>query len=631
MITPLKILKTYWGFNEFRDPQEQIINSILNGNDNVVLLPTGGGKSICYQIPALVLDGVCIVVSPLIALIKDQVDSLLKKNIKAIALTSQLNEEEIIIAFDNLQFGGYKFLYLSPEKLQSNLIQEKIKQLNVSFVAIDEAHCISEWGHDFRPSYLKLPILRELQPNVKFIALTATATEKVLIDITQNLNIEDATVFKKSFNRTNLTYHVLFVENYFEKLIQILKKINEPIIIYTNSRKQTKDVSYTLNQHNFKSTFYHGGLNFQEKTDAYNSWFSDEAPIMVATNAFGMGIDKSNVRAVIHLNIPNSLENYIQEAGRAGRDGANSYSIILTNKNELQQTKTKFLSNTPTLKFIKHIYFNLNQFYSISYGEFTIESFNFSLQEFCSKYNLNLLHTFNALKVLERENIIIFDNNFRKKSTIKFIISNQQLFDYFDRYPSKIEFIKLLLRNYGGIFDHYVSINEYKLAEKLKLSKGKFITVLNELMKDGILNYSNGNSNSKLNFLVNREDDYTINSISRNIEKQNDLKLKKLKSVLSFIQNKTICRNIELLSYFDEINKSSCGKCDVCKSKIQQKESLQNTTEKILESLSIKHQTSNELSEFINCTDKHLLFSLKILLEKNKITITSQNKYKLNI
>ncbi|WP_111707916.1 RecQ family ATP-dependent DNA helicase [Lutibacter citreus] len=631
MINPLEILKTYWNFSDFREPQEQIINSILDGNNNVVLLPTGGGKSICFQVPALVLDGVCIVISPLIALIKDQVDSLLKKNIKAIALTSQLNEEEIIIAFDNLQFGGYKFLYLSPEKLQSKLIQEKIKQLKVSFVAIDEAHCISEWGHDFRPAYLKLPILKELQPNVKFIALTATATEKVLLDIIENLNIEDAKIFKKSFNRKNLTYHVLYIENYYEKLVQILKRIKEPVIIYTNNRKQTKDVSNALNQNKFKSTFYHGGLSFQEKNDAYNSWFSDEKPIMVATNAFGMGIDKPNVRAVIHLNTPNSLENYIQEAGRAGRDGENSYSLILTNNNDLQNTKTKFISNTPTLKYIKQIYFNLNQFYSISYGEQTLESYNFSIHEFCSRYKLNLLQTFNAIKVLEREGIIVLDENFRKLSTLKFTISNQQLFAYLDRHPSKTDFIKLILRSYGGVFDHYININEYKLSKKLGISKDEFKLTLNDLMKDGILNYSDGNSNSKLSFLMVREDDYTINSISKNIEKQNKLKFEKLKSVISFIENKTTCRNTELLAYFNEESKIPCGQCDVCKSKNNKTESLANTSNKIIEHLSLKNMSSNELLELINCSDKHLLFSLKILLEKNKITITSQNKYKLNI
>ena len=594
MSSPLEILKKYWNYTQFRKPQEEIITSVLKGENCVVLLPTGGGKSICYQIPALLLDGVCVVVSPLIALIKDQAESLLEKNIKAIALTSQLSQEEIIVAFDNLQFGRYKFLYLSPEKLQSNLIQEKIKQINVSFFAIDEAHCISEWGHDFRPSYLKLNLLKELQPNANFIALTATATQKVLEDITTNLEIENATIYKKSFQRNNLTYQVIYTENYYEKLLQILSRISDSVIIYTNNRKQTKEVNNYLIKHNYKSTYYHGGLSNEEKNNAYSSWVTNKTPIMVATNAFGMGIDKSNVRAVIHINVPNSLENYIQEAGRAGRDGKESYSLILTNEASLFDAENRFKLNTPSTKYVKEIYYNLNQFYKISIGEQPIESFNFSLQEFCLTYNLKLLQTYNAIKVLERENIILLDENYSKKSTLKFLVSNNQLFNYIDEHPIHNDLIKLILRSYGGIFEHYTVINEFSLSKKLSVKKNEIIKELKELHKIGIVNYSCENSDSKLSFLVIREDDYTINSISKNIEQQNNLKYDKLQASISFIKNKKVCRNSMLLAYFNENLTESCGKCDVCKSKKTDEKITQPLIDQIIEILKDKELSSQQ-------------------------------------
>jgi len=524
MTAPLDILKKYWNFDQFRAPQEEIINSVLAGENSLVLLPTSSGKSICYQVPALMLDGVCIVISPLIALIQDQVNSLKEKNIKAIALTSQLSLDETIIAFDNLQFGGFKFLYLSPEKLQSQLIQEKIKQLNVSLIAIDEAHCISEWGHDFRPSYLQLIVLKELQPKAKFIALTATATKRVLDDIQLNLEIENPTIFKKSFQRSNLAYHIINTEDIYGKLIQLINRVSESVIIYTSNRKQTKEVSDFLIRNNFKSSFYHGGLSNIEKNESFLNWMSDKTPIMVATNAFGMGIDKANVRVVIHINIPNSLENFMQEAGRAGRDGEDSHSVLLTNKSILFETENKFRTNLASTKFIKKIYFNLNQFFNNVLGELPLESFNFSLQEFSSKYQLNLLQTYNAIKILERENIILLDENYNRKSTLKFIISNQLLFNYIDSNPSKASLIQLLLRSHGGIFEHYTIVNEYILSKKLNIKKSEVINELKVLDKNKIIKYYYAETTSKLSFLVIREDDYTINRVSKNIEQQNNLK-----------------------------------------------------------------------------------------------------------
>ncbi len=630
MITPLEILRKYWNYPEFRDPQEKIITTILAKKNAIVLLPTGGGKSLCYQIPTLLLNGVCIVISPLIALIQDQIKNLQKKNIKAIALTAQLTQEETIIAFDNLQFGDFKFLYLSPEKLQSPFIQEKIKQLNVSLIAIDEAHCISEWGHDFRPSYLKLKVLNNLQPNATFIALTATATKKVLEDIQDNLELECPVIFKQSFQRSNFVYKVIQTEDIYGNLLQILTNINATIIVYTNSRKQTKETAGFLLKNGFKCSYYHGGLSALEKRDAYDNWMSNETPIMVATNAFGMGIDKSDVRAVIHINTPNSLENYIQEAGRAGRDTLKSYSIILTNKSIILDSVNRFKTNTASTKFVKHVYQNLNQYFAISTGETPADSFDFSLQKFCFTYKLNLLKTYNSIKILERENIVYLDENFRKKSTLKILISSQQIFAYLNDHPSTKELLNLLLRSYGGIFEHYIIINEYLLAKKLKSSKNIVIKQLKDLHINGILDFIYESNTSKLWFLVPREDNFTINRIAKNIEQQNNLKYHKLTTTIAYIQNNTECRNTQLLTYFNELNNLSCGICDVCNSKKTSKNSLKALAQEILLLLNNQNLSSQEICNQLNIPENEILISLKLLLEKNKISITSQNKFKGN-
>ncbi|WP_457615507.1 RecQ family ATP-dependent DNA helicase [Lutibacter sp.] len=630
MMSPLEILKKYWNYSHFKQLQEEIITAVLNGNDTVALLPTGGGKSLCYQIPTLLSDGVCIVVSPLIALIHDQVNALTKKNIKAIALTSQLHQEEVIIAFDNLQFGNYKFLYLSPEKLQSDFIQNKIKQLKVSIIAIDEAHCISEWGHDFRPSYLTLRVLKELQPKATTIALTATATKRVIKDIIQQLELKTPSLFKQSFKRENLIYQVIHTEAVNTKLLQILNKLPSSAIVYTNSRKQTKEVSSFLNKNGFKSSFYHGGLSATEKEISFNNWMANYTPIMVATNAFGMGIDKPDVRVVVHLNIPNSIENYIQEAGRAGRDGKISDAIIITNKPTIYETIHKFKNSTATVQYIKTVYQYLNQFYKISIGEMPAESFNFSLQEFCTTYKLDLLKTYNAIKSLERENIILIDDNYTKKSTLKFITNSNLVFSYLEKNPSKNGLVKLLLRSYGGIFDHYTIINEFALSKKLNTSKSEIKKQLKQLHQNNIVNYNYQNTNSKLTFLVARDDQYTINSIAKNITQQNTVKHEKLQAAIAYVKNNTTCRNVQLLSYFGETSQQPCEKCDVCIANNKVTHTSKNISEQIVQLLKEGTLSSQEITDKLTFTDQEILNTLKLLLEKNKITLTSQNTFKLN-
>ena len=376
MILPKDILKRYWGHSSFRNLQEEIIEAVISKKDVFTLLPTGAGKSLCYQIPALSKEGICLVISPLISLMKDQIEQLDKKGIKALSIESNTSIDQIVTLFDNLKFGKYKFLYLSPERLNSEFILNKIKQIPVNLIAVDEAHCISEWGHDFRPSYRLIHKVREIHPEVNVIALTATATKKVTQDIIENLNLSNTSIFKKSFYRKNLAYQIIKNENKLGKLEQIFKKNPFPTIIYVNSRKKTEDISNFINAKGYLSTFYHGGMTTESKTKAFNSWIKEDRLIMVATNAFGMGIDKPNVKVVIHLDLPTSIENYVQEAGRAGRNGEKSFSVVLQNENDINSFKKNTLETIPTINEIKNIHRKLYQYFQIALGELPEVSFD---------------------------------------------------------------------------------------------------------------------------------------------------------------------------------------------------------------------------------------------------------------
>lgn len=631
MSTPTEILKEYWNFSTFREPQEAIITSVIKNQNTIALLPTGGGKTLCYQIPTLLSDGICIVISPLIALMQDQINNLESKEIKAVLLSSQLSTNEINIIFDNLHFGNYKFLYLSPEKLQSEFIQEKIKHLPVSVIAIDEAHCISEWGHDFRPSYLKLTVLKELHPEVPFIALTATATPLVLNDIIKYLGFENPQVFKKSFYRENLAYQIYHLEDKLSKLKLILQKIKAPAIIYVQSRKLTKELSLQLNNLGFKSNFYHGGLTFEQKQQSLNQWVKEETPIMVATNAFGMGIDKANVRAVIHLNIPSSIENYIQEAGRAGRDGKKSFSVVLIDESDYYQSEQQLWNTLPTVSFIKDVYFKLNQHFKIPYGDWIQDSFSLDIEAFCTHYNLYKNKVYHALKMLDSVEIISLDENFNRKSTISFLANNHEIFNYVDKNEELGKLLQLLLRTYGGIIDFTTAINETTIAKKLGMSIEILKTQLTQLTKDEMINYIAADIHLHLIFLVPREDERTINLKSTQIASRNDLKQQKLNLIVQFLKNNTICRNKQLLNYFGEKTTTKCHICDVCldektkNNKIPTKE-FENQILKILE-----HQPKSiyELVDITSIDQKTLLDFLYLLVEKDIISLNLQHKFQL--
>ena len=627
MVKPLEVLRKYWHHDSFIEPQDKIISSVLAKNNTVVILPTGGGKSICYQIPALLNEGVCLVISPLIALMTDQINNLKNKGIKALSVTSALSQEEIIKAFDNLQFGNYKFLYLSPEKLQSTFIQQKIKQLHINLIAIDEAHCISEWGHDFRPAYLKIPIVKELTDNTPIIALTATATAKVLEDIIHNLDIDGATIIKQSLARKNLSLRIVHSEDIYYHIKNILQKSTKPAILYANSRKKVRTVSNYLNRHNFKSTYYHGGLSAEEKKASFDSWMEEKTPVMVATNAFGMGIDKSNVVCIIHLDLPFSLENYMQEAGRAGRDGELAFSYIFSNENTISDLKTRFSKGLVSVQFAKTIYSHLNSYLNISYGELPEASFDFDINDFCLHYKTQLLPTYNALKLFERENILLFDENLNKRSSLKFIASPELVLQYAERNNTLL--IKTILRSYGGIFEQAVTINESLLATKINLTTAEIKKMLIAISKDGLVHYNYQKNIARLHFLVPREDNFTVNKISSNITKQNKIRAEKINAVIQYAKNNSVCRSRYLLNYFDEKLKANCGICDICNQSDDKKTRIdeRQLSVKILE-LFLDHEqlSTKEIIHKLNLDAAIVLRVLQLLLDTNKINITSQNK-----
>ncbi|MFY0604669.1 MAG: RecQ family ATP-dependent DNA helicase [Flavobacteriaceae bacterium] len=625
MIKPLDILQKYWGYPKFRDPQEEIIASVLQKRNTIALLPTGGGKSICFQIPTLLLDGICIVISPMVSLMKDQVDSLQKKGIKAVTINAGMSQDEMITIFDNLKFGNYKFLYVSPERLLSKFIQKKVKELNINLIAVDEAHCISEWGHDFRPSYRHIRILKELHPHTACIALTATATKKVLIDISENLGMNDVAVFKKSFFRKELAYQVFHLEDKLGRLLQIFKKTKTPAIVYVRTRKRTKEIASFLNANKFSSSYYHGGMLPAEKEAAFENWMNEKTKIMVATNAFGMGIDKSNVGIVIHLDIPYSIENFVQEAGRAGRNGKKSFSVVLQNNNDLFKLREQLQLQTPSIKEIKKTYKQLNQFFMISNGELPLTPFYLNNALFCDRYNLTLKKTEYILRILANNGIIEINNSYKGKSSIQFLVNSRQLLKYKHQSKDIHKVIDTILRNYTGVFDTKTNIDEFIIAKKSGITSTRIKGILEKLNDEQIINYTSKTNNAELYFLVPREDDLTINSISKSISSYTKQQYLKVESLITFIQNDTVCRSTQLLSYFGENNMEDCGICDVC---LRDTFSKTDISKLILDLLHKKKLLSSiEIQEQLEVDQKDILIHLRHLLAEDKIAINNYNKY----
>lgn len=623
MAKPLELLHTYWGYTSFKASQEAVIDSILAGKDTLALLPTGGGKSICYQIPALALEGICIVVSPLIALIQDQTDELKKRNIKAIALTGGINASETDTLLDNCIYGSYKFLYLSPEKLQNELVIERIKQMNVSLIAIDEAHCISQWGNDFRPAYLQCNILKNIFPEAPLVALTATATEKVQQDILSNLTIPNATCIKNSFFRPEVAYMTFTTENKHERILQILKKNTGSSILYVRNRKATLDLSNFLKQEGFTAAHYHGGLPTQEKTNTLRAWLDNTTQVMVATNAFGMGINKPDVRTVIHFSYPESIESYFQEAGRGGRDGKKAFAVLFKNEAEEQQAKQQFLSTLPDTNGVKLVYQKLNAYCQIAYqeGEGTTHAFTF--QEFCAQYNLKPGITYNALRVLDKYSIISLSEHFQEGYKLQFIVTPHQLESYsYTQNANTQKIIQSIIRTYGGIFEHQININLHLISAKTNITLPEIKKVLGQLEHQQYIKYSARTTDAEITFLIPREDQFTINRISKQVEQQLTFQKQRLQKLINFINNDTVCKSIQLLHYFGENTDHDCGICSVCiAKKLKKTTSPQEIKKAIVTLLEKENYTINTLSQQLNIPKESILECVEFLIAREEVFV----------
>jgi ATP-dependent DNA helicase RecQ len=484
-----EILKQYWGYDTFRPLQEDIIQSVLDGKDTLALLPTGGGKSICFQVPALAGDGLCIVVSPLIALMKDQVENLLARNIPAAAIYSGMSYKEINYTIDNCVHGAYKFLYLSPERLKSDLIKERIGRMDIGLIAIDEAHCISQWGYDFRPEYLQIAEVREQLPGVPVLALTATATPEVVADIQMQLKFPQKNVFVKSFARKNIAYVVNENQDKDQRMLHILSKVNGSGLVYVRNRRKTQELAYFLAKNRINADYYHAGLGFELRNKKQESWIKGKTRIMVCTNAFGMGIDKPDVRVVVHYEIPESLESYYQEAGRAGRDEKKAFAVLLFNHADELEAQKRLDLSFPADKDIKRVYQALSNYYQVPVGANVDRSFDFDMIDFCKKFSLETRVVYPALKILEQCDLIALTESFYEPSKIKFLLGQGMLYKFQVEHPSQDNFIKLLLRSYGGVFDGYVSISETVLAQREKVNESLVQKQLIQLHTMGVLDY----------------------------------------------------------------------------------------------------------------------------------------------
>lgn len=613
--------------------QEEVIHELLKGRDVLAVLPTGSGKSLCYQVPAVSGDGICLVVSPLVALMEDQVKGLENRGIRALHLGGGMSRNDTITAFDNLLYGNYKLVYASPEKLQSDLVQEKLQQLPVNLIAIDEAHCISQWGHDFRPSYLKLGFLHELFPDIPRIALTATATERVEKDILIQLGLQNPSTFRSSLFRDNLSIGLVKTQNNLGRLVQILREKSEPAIVYVGTRKDSIVYAQHLRDRGISAGSYHGGLDAQERAEALESWLNETTKVMVATNAFGMGIDKANVRCVIHCHVPLSIEAYVQEIGRAGRDEKPAFAYLLYHEQSLAEVNERVRNSLADPVFCRRVYKHLNDYFQIAQGEFRESVLAFDLNEFCKTYDLPLGQTFSALGHFEREDILVFDGSPRRTSRVRIIESSEALLERTSLQTLASKVLQVLLRSYGGIHEQKISIQESFIASKTRATRSEVIQQLEILQKNGVLTYEKSEGQAELRFLVPREDNFVHRTVAKNIEARNRTKLTQLKSMQRYLENDLVCRNRQLVAYFGEDDREDCGQCDICRKKKRESDwpGYDKVAEQVRNLLHSSHELDfTEIRQRLELDPERLSKTLEMMVEKKWIKLNLQNKFERN-
>jgi ATP-dependent DNA helicase RecQ len=572
---PLKILKEYWGHDAFRPMQEDIIRSVLRGDDTLALLPTGGGKSVCFQVPALCKEGICIVVSPLIALMKDQVHNLKRHNIAAEAIYSGMNFRDIDRILDNCVYGNIKFLYLSPERLTTDIVKARLAQMNVSLLAIDEAHCISQWGYDFRPPYLKIAEIRSILYKTPVIALTATATEAVVIDIQEKLGFRQKNLFQQSFIRDNLSYVVQRTADKHAKMLDILQKVTGSSVVYVRNRKQTENIATWLNAHKISASHYHAGLPPNDRSRLQDDWINNRKRVIVATNAFGMGIDKPDVRTVIHLDLPETLEAYFQEAGRGGRDGKRAYAVLLYNDADREKLERDFTISFPPINEIKRVYHALGNYFQLAIGGGEGVSFDFEMGIFAKKYEFDILKTYHSLRFLENAGWIVMTEAVYTAASVQIKISKDDWYNYLIKNKELEPLLKALVRAYDSIWHTPVRLDDYKLADFLRIPVAKLLTQLEFLHKEQTIDYIPRNDKPQLTMIRERAalDNLNLSEAMYDFRKQRHYE--KMQSALAYAEIE-ICRSLQLIQYFGEKTTRKCGKCDIC---IAQRKALQQDAE----------------------------------------------------
>ena len=617
-----QILIKYWGYSKFRPLQEDIIRSVMDGNDTLALMPTGGGKSLTFQVPAMANEGICIVITPLIALMKDQVENLHKLNIKAIAIFSGMTKNEIDIALENCIYGNVKFLYISPERISTEIFQTRVKYMKVNLIAIDEAHCISEWGYDFRPSYLKIADLRELIPDIPFLALTATAIPKVVDDIQDKLQFKVKNVFRKSFERKNILYLIRQVDDKQKYLIDTINKVKGSGIIYVRNRKKTRETAIFLQKNKISADYYHAGLKHENRSRKQDEWKVGKIRIMVATNAFGMGIDKSNVRFVIHLDLPDSIESYFQEAGRGGRDEKKAYAVLLYNNSDKVKAEQRVTTSFPEIKEIKAIYQALANYFQIPYGGGKGLSFDFIISDFAKNYNFNILNIHSSIRFLQREGYVVLTDELNSMSKIHFLAGRDDLYKFQIANAKYDSFIKLILRSYTGVFSDYIKIDERSLAKKVNIDIEVIYKYLNNLKSQGIINYIPQKKDPFIIFTEERLDDKSLHISKENYEFRKSRYEERLNAMLHYAASDNKCRSQILLSYFGEKNPDRCGQCDVCTRRNEldlSKYEFDLILDKIKEKLQLQLVSIDVLMSELETNDEKNLKVIQWLLDNNKI------------